>query len=344
MAYQCASVDCPPVIYLSASGGYTFNGILLGDATHDNARLVRENAPTVAAFSNGGGPPSDPPDSWGLCFSGGMQVIVEGRGPVRMDQLKVGDSILSSLDGRYSKVYSFGHRDGNGTANFLQIYTESAKPTAPLEITRDHMLYVTSKGDAEAMNQKRRLLPAGQVQIGDLLWTSAEHRGSAARVTKVNVVQRFGVFAPFTTTGDIVVNGMLASNFIALSPALQSRLSFALQHSLQHGAYTPYRLYCMTVGDCEHESRDEETGYSRGTTVWLSLLRWLEALDVSPSMVTVFLYVVAIPGHWAMLILERAIGLLLSSQIAAFLFAIWIFKRQTTVVVPGPSRPHCHAA
>lgn len=47
MAYKCASGSCPRVPYLSANG-FKYNGVSLGNAATNNARLVAENSQVTA--------------------------------------------------------------------------------------------------------------------------------------------------------------------------------------------------------------------------------------------------------------------------------------------------------
>ena len=108
---------------------------------------------------------SDDNDSGRFCFSDRMMVDALGKGATRMDQLKVGDSVLTA-DGTYSKVYSFGHLDPLRKTEFLQIQTNDSKDL-PLEITADHLLYVYNEESGEAS-----LLPAGNVKNGDSLLTA----------------------------------------------------------------------------------------------------------------------------------------------------------------------------
>ena len=50
MSYSCADgINCPRIPFLSANG-YEHDGVPIGDATHDNARLVRENAFKVSQY------------------------------------------------------------------------------------------------------------------------------------------------------------------------------------------------------------------------------------------------------------------------------------------------------
>lgn len=227
----------------------------------------------------------------GGCFSDRMTVVSRDNGVTRMGQLKTGDMVLAK-DGTYTKVYSFGHMDRKSKAEFLQIKVSGK--TSPLEVTADHMLYVAKVG----------LVPAKQIKTGDLLVASPQQQASKARVVSVRKVQRHGLYAPFTMSGDIVVNGIAASIFVTLPPAFQSNFSLENQHWLQHTSFAPYRIFC-SVFDCKDETYDKETGLSQAVMFMLPLLHSIEkygqallpgiALFVSVIKMTTetFIYVVA---------------------------------------------------
>ena len=66
-----------------------------------------------------------------------------------------------------------------------------------------HLVFMTEKG----------AVSASRIQVGDLLMSSP----GSAKVTKVGSVQRQGLWAPATESGSIVVNGVVASNYISAS-------------------------------------------------------------------------------------------------------------------------------
>lgn len=342
-AYHCPGYDCPPIPYLSADGA-TFNGISIGDERHNNALRVAEVTGATIGSNNAGitgPPPSNDVEvidggggGGGWCFSDRTVVFAEGKGPTRMDQLDVGDSVLTSNG--FSKVYTFGHLDANHKTDFLQIHTDKSSGSGSskaLEITQEHMIYVVTEDGVTS-----RLLPASHVRPGDLLRT--EH--GTTEVTRIQTVHRRGIYAPFTATGDIVVNnGIIASNYIALPPALQKLVSFEQQHWLQHAAYVPYRLYCSTgTAHCGTEHQDEATGYSKGTIMWLPLLHWLEKHEGS-FLLTAFLYLVALPGQWALLKMEQAVGMFNLMHAAAFLlgYCAWKQQQQAARTSEAPDSP-----
>jgi len=206
-------------------------------------------------------PIAAPTNSPWLCFSGSTVVQVKDKGAIAMDALKIGDFVAAG-SGSFSKVYSFGHHAPNATTPFLEIVAG----TTALEITADHMLYVHASSDEEPS-----LLPAGSVQVGDLLTTM---NGGVARVQSIRHIQRQGAFAPFTESGNIVVSGALASNYVSLR-IFQDYLAFNSQHALVHTAHAPYRVYCSLLG-CENEAYDEATGLSAAVSIWIPVLHVID--------------------------------------------------------------------
>lgn len=214
------------------------------------------NAVTPPTSQPASEPTANPPSQ--TCFSAKAEVQVEGVGVVRMDALKIGDSILTSSN-VYSKVYTFGHYSPEGKMDVVEIRTNHMDKA--LEVSPLHMLYVNKK-----------LVPASQVKVGDIL-TSVN--GLVAKVQSVRTVHGVkGVYAPHTVEGNLVVNGVVASNYITL-PELEGT-NFEFQAFLQHLAMGPYRAYCFTVG-CENETYTVD-GRPSAVTFWdpaLSVIAWL---------------------------------------------------------------------
>ena len=120
-----------------------------------------------------------------------------------MDAVQVGDHAQVG-NGKFAPVCSLAHLDKDVDAVFLQIHLENTK--APLEITSDHLVFAHPKSSSG--NAIEKALPASKVDVGD--WLVAD-TGEAVQVVKIDNVKRHGVFAPFTTTGEIVVSGVVAS-------------------------------------------------------------------------------------------------------------------------------------
>ena len=228
-------------------------------------------------------PPAPTPISNWFCFSGHATVEVQGQGTTRMDELKIGDSILA-VGGLYSTVYSFGHFEPSRATAFLQIFAEGM--IQPIEITPDHLLYMRSNENDKVGS----IVPAGHVKVGDFLVTAVQPEVSRAQgiVRSIRVVQRQGMYAPFTETGNLMVSGVAASSYLALPTVWQRVVSFDGQHRVQHAAYRPYQFYCrfLAPDGCADETYDEATGLTKAVTFWLPLLHGVEWILVNLLVVT----------------------------------------------------------
>lgn len=188
------------------------------------------------------------------CFPGDVTVSVLGRGDVRMKDLQVRDEIeVWSSNGkrRNSQVYSFAHRDEEKEAAFIQIFTSDDDKIEPLEMTPDHLIFVLG-GDGGATS-----IPAGAVQVGDLVLTQQGESSKSKKVVKTETMHRRGIYAPLTQEGHFLANGIAVSSYISLqpssaSPYLQLRNqwapSFITHHFFAHLALTPYRIACLSFG------------------------------------------------------------------------------------------------
>ena len=244
-----------------------------------------------------------------LCFSSRATVVTQGKGITRMDQLEIGDLVLAK-DGTYTMVYSFGHLDRRRNHQFLRI-TTMGNQFEPLEITAGHLLFVDQIG----------LVPAGQIRVGDVLVTLEKDTNFAGKVLDVHKIYRKGMYAPFTVSGTIIVNGIATSSYIALPPAFQSTLSFEDQHWLQHAAFLPYRLFCGLIG-CNGETHDPVTGLSKAVTFWLPLLHWLESKQ--PRIVQGMLLLVT-------MLLNASCAVLLLAAVVLGYYLTWKRWKQTIV-------------
>mmetsp|Transcript_3389 Transcript_3389/g.5574 ORF Transcript_3389/g.5574 Transcript_3389/m.5574 type:complete len:459 (+) Transcript_3389:75-1451(+) len=233
---------------------------LLADLAIANAQTP---APTGAPASTGFG---------GACFSGDVLVEVQDRGTVSMKNLQIGDMVKTSSYGQahrgysFEPVYSFGHYAPNTVEHFLQLHVMG--DTAPLQITADHLLAIKYIG----------FVPASTVMVGDILVGGFDDHELV--VVAIKTVKARGLFAPFTPSGTIVVNGVVASSFVTLQPNTSTLLSliggrFELSHQwIAHTFEFPHRVACHYMGSCPREEYDEH-----GISVWVStplkMARWL---------------------------------------------------------------------
>jgi len=226
-------------------------------------------------------PGNDPePELPNLCFSGANTVDVLGRGLVTVDELAIGDEVLVE-GGNYAKVYSFGHYDPHSLAEFLQIRT-STKDQQNLELTPDHMVFVHS-------NEKTIAVPASQVKVGDYL-VGSSNNNQPIKVDEIRTVQRRGAYAPFTMTGDIVVSGVVASNYVSLTNGKETTTTSMIQSHMQwiaHAVNAPHRLVCaLSFSTCKNETYNKE-GVSNWIALPLRVAKWFTDFTSETQMIVV---------------------------------------------------------
>jgi hypothetical protein len=192
-------------------------------------------------------------------------VDVLNKGLVPVSMVKIGDYVRGG-NGKFTRVYSLGHIDHAIEGNFLQIYAEGTM--SPLEITSSHMLFVSGKSAL-----------ASQVVVGDML---GEHR-----VKQISTVKRRGVYAPVTYSGDILVNGVLASCYVSLLDGVSARL----QNPASHAVMSLHRMVCQfDVGVCESET------YTNGVSDWLvAVVRVVTGVNQLHGSLQLCAYVISIP-------------------------------------------------
>ena len=172
------------------------------------------------------------------CFSESATVQVKGKGVVAMKDLELNDKVLTGKN-TYEPVYSFGHRKQDMSLDFYQIHT--AESHAPLEMTGNHMVMLK---DAQASR-------ADHLQAGDALWHVETQ--TEVTVTSIEKARKTGLYMPLTPSGQIVVNGILASNYISISdthPGVveHSQMFFPMnEQTLSHWWMSPARMLCMGV-------------------------------------------------------------------------------------------------
>ena len=74
-----------------------------------------------------------------LCLPSEIMVTEKDRGDIALSNLEIGDYIHTG-DGYYERVYSFGHKQSNVTADYLSMVVEGLNQ--PVELSPDHMVFV----------------------------------------------------------------------------------------------------------------------------------------------------------------------------------------------------------
>jgi len=180
-----------------------------------------------------------------------------------MDALKIGDAVRTG-DRTFSMVYSFGHKASSFKTNYLQVFAANMEAGHPLEISMEHLIYTH-----DATKNVVVLVAASDLQVGGTLLTMD---GILSEILWIRTVQRQGVYSPLTESGNLLVNGVLASSYVSRD-WLKEYVSGDTLHAFQHSATLPVRLFCAIV-DCKTEGYNETTGFSMWVQFWFGVEQW----------------------------------------------------------------------
>jgi len=235
-----------------------------------------EAKPTLAPSGGGG-------IGIGICFSSVNQVQLSNGETKKIDQLQLGDEVLTQMG--YENIYSWSHRNSEKEAEFVQLFPSR------IELSPNHLIFLENGVS----------VPGGTVKAGDILL-------SGEMVTAVRSVTRRGVYAPFTNSGTIVVNGQVASTFVSLQEKssvllLNGGWSTGISHQwLAHAFEVPHRLWCSAVG-CTKESYTSD-GISTWVAAPLQFFNWSLQL---PTILQLILFVPILSLFGVLFTLELAV-------------------------------------
>ena len=158
------------------------------------------------------------------------------QGPQRMDQLHIGDQVMTSAG--FEAIYLFGAQDSSRLAPFIVIETGLHK----IEMSADHFIRVLSSG---VEHFKR----ASQVSIGDTIWATSGGSLKPIAVTAMSQTVQMGLFNPYTPSGTIVVNDVLASVYSRWFLDDVCNLLGCVAHlpTLYQAVMMPARVMCFLV-------------------------------------------------------------------------------------------------
>ena len=213
-----------------------------------------------------------------LCFSGDTTVNVDGKGWTPMQQLSVGDSILTGKNNQYETVYGFAHYQPKKTAAFLVIQGDD---DVELEVTAEHLVYLKGKTNP---------VRADSIQMGDVLTPSG------ATVINIGTVTKTGLYTPLTPDGTLLVNGggIKASSYAAVAQhnaefsEFQDGTKFMAQATFIHLVLSPYRMFChitSMMGDAKACDAYGEDGLPSYVSWGIKILRWADEQSLMAQVV-----------------------------------------------------------
>ncbi|XP_048240427.1 sonic hedgehog protein-like [Haliotis rufescens] len=146
------------------------------------------------------------------CFPQNAEVVSHTNGSILMKDIQIGEQLMSvSSNGEitYSPVFLFGHANSNVTSEFINIITRQVS----IKLSPDHHIY--TKYDNQIVT-----VPSRQITRGNVIFRldSNNNRLVEDEVTDICFCIEKGLYAPFTMSGTLVVEGVLASCYVDCVP------------------------------------------------------------------------------------------------------------------------------
>jgi len=192
------------------------------------------------------------------CFPGDSTVTVRDRGAVAMEEVRVGDSVLSVRPASnglgwelcFEEVLAFLHREPETESDFVRVRHELGQ----VHLTGNHLLFAQS----QSAGTSRAAAPifAKEVCVGDrLLAPWIDGTLTSPKVLGVETVRKRGLYAPLLETGAFLVDGTAASCYaipenLRESSVYKKLAEVASASSLQatyHTLFLPLRLACRAA-------------------------------------------------------------------------------------------------
>jgi len=129
----------------------------------------------------------------------------------------------------FDNIIAFLHRDISQLTTFKVLHLDNGNK---LSVTVDHLLYTTSQPDNKPPSINLAVF-ADDVLAGSFVYFAANgsHGIQSVRVNKISSIVSKGVYAPLTSQGTIVVDGVVASCYASVH-----------SHRFAHFSMTSLRL------------------------------------------------------------------------------------------------------
>ncbi|WKY14548.1 hypothetical protein Q1695_000241 [Nippostrongylus brasiliensis] len=188
--------------------------------------------PAFAAAGGGGG--------GGGCFSTDTWVTTP-NGKKRMDQLKVGDFILTanSTAAYFAPMSLWIHREPDVVMKFVTIMTDYGKMLA---LTPRHLIFRTDCEEyyddrVDNLPPNSQAVYAEELHVGDCVFLLYKNKFRLQKLMDISITSRRGVFSPLTPNGRIIVNDMLASCYSDVNEATLQTTYFSVLTSIRKRLY-----------------------------------------------------------------------------------------------------------
>ena len=164
------------------------------------------------------------------CFAGSSQITLEDGTIKALSDIQIGDKVLVNKNNLYEPVLSFIHSQRQGQFSFLAISIQSllSNSSSTIFISANHLIFDFDSGKA---------IFAGKLHVGDRVQFIDNDKIVPGEIIDIQLTKQQGYYAPLTTSGTIVVNGVVASNYATVS-----------NHELAHQVMAIYRWWISLVG------------------------------------------------------------------------------------------------
>ncbi|KAH9491287.1 hypothetical protein DERF_016016 [Dermatophagoides farinae] len=195
----------------------------------------------------------------GGCFDQNSTVIGHNGQTINIDNLRIGDEILTMNPAtghlEYSSIIMFLDRNPSIERLYYEIETEFGRM---ITATPSHLLFISDTGNIDdkheefvskiEMNQYLFVvMNQSDNQNKSVAAAVAETTPRLERIIRISTKKSKGIYAPLTVTGTIVVNNIVASCYAIINSQQLSHLSFIpirwLYQFIKFGDYLSQQLH-----------------------------------------------------------------------------------------------------
>ncbi|KAK4524787.1 hypothetical protein GAYE_SCF06G2690 [Galdieria yellowstonensis] len=185
------------------------------------------------------------------CFTADSKLILDNFQQIQMSSVQIGQQIMTydtkTHQTKPTKVIGWLDRRDDIAVSYLEITHELGK----LKVSPYHLL---GRMDAD---QHITHIFATDIKKGDKFLFHNTSDTMPSQVTHIRQVNEVGAFAPLTSEGTYLVNGVLASCYAHFA-----------SHNMAHVAFAPYRLYYSLTGNLISPQTDSYIQILKSTLQW----------------------------------------------------------------------------
>ena len=193
----------------------------------------------------------------GGCFDQNSTVIGHNGQTINIDNLRIGDEILTMNPStghlEYSSIIMFLDRNPSIERLYYEIETEFGRM---ITATPSHLLFISDTGNIDDKHEEF----VSKIEMNQYLFVvmnqsdyqnesavAAETTPRMERIIRISTKKSKGIYAPLTVTGTIVVNNIVASCYAIINSQQLSHLSFIpirwLYQFIKFGDYLSQQLH-----------------------------------------------------------------------------------------------------